>query len=65
MKQKITSLVMALIMTASLFMSISVNAETDGTITVSDVKATAGSTIAVPVKISNNPGIFGAKLLVQ
>ena len=64
MKQKITSLVMALIMTASLFMSISVNAETYGTITVSDVKATAGSTIAVPVKISNNPGIFGAKLTI-
>ena len=64
MKQKITSLVMALIMTASLFMSISVNAETDGTITVSDVKATAGSTIAVPVKISNNPGIFGATLKI-
>ena len=64
MKQKITSLVMALMMTASLFMSISVNAETDGTITVSDVKATAGSTIAVPVKISNNPGIFGAQLTI-
>ena len=64
MKQKITSYVMALIMTASLFMSISVNAETNGTITVSDVKATAGSTIAVPVKISNNPGILGATLKI-
>ena len=64
MKQKITSYVMALIMTASLFMPISVNAETDGTITVSDVKATAGSTIAVPVKISNNPGILGATLTI-
>ena len=64
MKQKITSLVMALIMIASLFIPISVNAENNGTITISNVQATAGSTIAVPVKISNNPGILGATLKV-
>lgn len=63
MKQKkLISLLMAIIVTLSLFAPLSVLAQGETTITIPDVNGTAGSTVDVEVQIENNPGILGATL---
>lgn len=66
MKQKKTiSIMLALIMTISLFSAFSVFSEGDTTITISSINDTAGSVVDVDVKIENNPGILGATLTFE
>ena len=63
MKQKrIISLILSLVLMASLFTPLSVFAENTTRVIIPNVRETAGSTVNVDVKIENNPGILGATL---
>lgn len=66
MKQKkLISLVLSLVMMASLLMPLSVFAEGATTITIPSISDTAGSTVDVAIQIENNPGILGATLTFE
>ncbi|MDD6763097.1 MAG: leucine-rich repeat protein [Clostridiales bacterium] len=63
--KKLISLVLSLVMMASLFAPVSVFAGGATTITIPGISDTAGSTVDVAVQIENNPGILGATLTFE
>lgn len=63
--KKLISLVLSLVMMASLFAPVSVFAGGTTTITIPGISDTAGSTVDVAVQIENNPGILGATLTFE
>ena len=65
MKQnKLISMVMTLVLVATMFLPVSGFAAGQTTIVVPAVSDTAGATVELPVRIENNPGIIGATLTV-